>query len=191
MGTGCHGMTLLMDEEQVGESIGITAMGNEGAHWIGMAPFVDTPHVFQNLGDCTYFHSAQLAVQAAIGAGTNITFKLLYNDTVAMTGGQETSFRVGTVELAQILLLQGVGEVAITTESPGRYRGRSLPAGVRVHDRTDIVAVQSRLAAAGGVTVLIHDQACSTELRRARRRALHRCAARSGRSRLVQLRRLA
>jgi indolepyruvate ferredoxin oxidoreductase len=170
MGTGCHGMTLLMDEDRVGESIGITAMGNEGAHWIGMAPFVDTPHVFQNLGDGTYFHSAQLAVQAAIGAGTNITFKLLYNDTVAMTGGQDTSFRVGTVELAQILLLQGAREVVITADDLGRYRGRPLPDGVEVRDRTEIVAIQQRLAAVPGVTVLIHDQACAAELRRARTR---------------------
>ena len=170
MGTGCHGMTLLMDEDRVGESIGITAMGNEGAHWIGMAPFVETPHVFQNIGDGTYFHSAQLAVQAAIGAGANVTYKLLYNDTVAMTGGQETSFRVGTVDLARILLLQGVREVVITADDIGRYRGRALPDGVRVHDRSEIVEVQRRLAGVSGVTVLIHDQECAAELRRARSR---------------------
>ncbi len=170
MGTGCHGMTLLMDEERVGESIGITAMGNEGAHWIGMAPFVETPHVFQNIGDGTYFHSAQLAVQAAIGAGANVTYKLLYNDTVAMTGGQETSFRVGVVDLARILLLQGVKEVVITADDVGRYRGRSLPDGVMVHDRSEIVAIQQRLAGVAGVTVLIHDQECAAELRRARSR---------------------
>ena len=170
MGTGCHGMTLLMDEDRVGESIGITAMGNEGAHWIGMAPFVETPHVFQNLGDGTYFHSAQVAVQAAIGSGTSMTFKLLYNDTVAMTGGQETTFRVGPVELAQILLLQGAAEVVITADDVDRYRGRSLPDGVRVHDRSEIVAIQERLATVPGVTVLIHDQECAAEVRRARSR---------------------
>ena len=170
MGTGCHGMTLLMDEARVGESIGITAMGNEGAHWIGMAPFVETSHVFQNIGDGTYFHSAQLAVQAAIGAGANVTYKLLYNDTVAMTGGQETSFRVGVLDLARILLLQGVGEVVITADDVGRYKGRSLPAGVKVHDRSQIVAIQQRLAGVAGVTVLIHDQECAAELRRARSR---------------------
>ena len=170
MGTGCHGMTLLMDEERVGESIGITAMGNEGAHWIGMAPFVETPHVFQNIGDGTYFHSAQLAVQASIGAGANVTYKLLYNDTVAMTGGQETSFRVGVIDLARILLLQGVRQVVITADDVGRYRGRSLPAGVEVHDRSEIVKIQQRLAGVAGVTVLIHDQECAAELRRARSR---------------------
>ncbi len=170
MGTGCHGMTLLMDEERVGESIGITAMGNEGAHWIGMAPFVETSHVFQNLGDGTYFHSAQLAVQAAIGAGTTVTYKLLYNDTVAMTGGQQTSFRVGVIDLARILLLQGVREVVITADDVGRYSGRALPDGVKVHDRSEIVAIQQRLAGVTGVTVLIHDQECAAELRRARSR---------------------
>ena len=170
MGTGCHGMTLLMDEDRVGESIGITAMGNEGAHWIGMAPFVETPHVFQNIGDGTYFHSAQLAVQAAIGSGANITYKLLYNDTVAMTGGQQPSFRVGVIELARILLLQGVREVVITADDVGRYQGRSLPAGVRVFDRSEIVPIQERLAGVAGVTVLIHDQECAAELRRARSR---------------------
>lgn len=170
MGTGCHGMTLLMDEDRVGESIGITAMGNEGAHWVGMAPFVETAHVFQNIGDGTYFHSAQLAVQAAIGAGANITYKLLYNDTVAMTGGQDTSFRVGVIDLARILLMQGVKEVVITADDIGRYRGRSLPDGVKVHDRSEIVSIQERLAAVAGVTVLIHDQECAAELRRARSR---------------------
>ncbi len=170
MGTGCHGMTLLMDEDRVGESAGITAMGNEGAQWLGMAPFVNTTHFTQNLGDGTYFHSAQLAVQAAIGAGTNVTFKLLYNDTVAMTGGQQATFQVGVVELARILLLQGVAEVAITTEDVSRYRGAGLPRSITVGDRADIVDVQQRLADVPGVTVLIHDQACAAETRLARRR---------------------
>lgn len=170
MGTGCHGMTLLMDESRVGESAGITAMGNEGAQWIGMAPFVATNHMTQNLGDGTYFHSAQLAVQAAVGAGTNVTFKLLYNDTVAMTGGQQASFQVTVPRLAEILLLQGVAEVAVTTDEPDRYAAGALPADVTVHKRDHIVAVQERLAQVSGVTVLIHDQACAAETRRARRR---------------------
>ncbi|CAN5875923.1 indolepyruvate ferredoxin oxidoreductase family protein [soil metagenome] len=169
-GTGCHGMTLLMDEERVGESIGITAMGNEGAQWIGMEPFVNTDHVFQNFGDGTFFHSGQLAVQAAVGAGTHITFKILYNDTVAMTGGQEASHRIGVPALAGVLLAHGVTEVLITTEDLKGYDRRGLPAGVQVWDRTRIVEAQQRLAARPGVTVLIHDQECAAELRRARRR---------------------
>ena len=169
-GTGCHGMTLLMDEERVGESIGITAMGNEGAQWIGMEPFVAADHLFHNYGDGTYFHSAQLALQYCIGAGKHMTFKILYNDTIAMTGGQDAPYQVGVPELATILLAQGVAKVAITADDLGRYRGVDLPKGVEVHDRSDIVAVQEELRSTPGVTVLIHDQACAAELRRARRR---------------------
>jgi indolepyruvate ferredoxin oxidoreductase len=170
MGTGCHGMTLLMDESRVGESIGITAMGNEGSQWIGMAPFVETNHVFQNLGDGTYFHSGQLSVQAAIAAKVNITFKLLYNSTVAMTGGQDPGHSVAVPELVTILLAHGVAKIAITAEDVDRYEHVDLPDGVKVHDRTEIVAVQEDLAAVAGVTVLIHDQRCAAELRRDRKR---------------------
>ncbi|MDH3299348.1 MAG: indolepyruvate ferredoxin oxidoreductase family protein [Acidimicrobiia bacterium] len=172
-GTGCHGMTLLMDEERVGESIGITAMGGEGAQWIGMAPFVETDHLFQNYGDGTFFHSAQLALQYCIGAGMNMTFKILYNGTVAMTGGQDAVNQLSMPDLVQVLLGYGVAKVAVTTDDVGRYRGRGgieLPSGVEVHDRADIVAVQEDLRSTPGVTVLIHDQACAAELRRARKR---------------------
>lgn len=170
MGTGCHGMTLLMDEERVGDSIGITAMGNEGSQWIGMAPFVRTDHVIQNLGDGTYFHSGQLAIQAAIGAGMSMTFKILYNDTVAMTGGQETSHRVNVADLAKLLLTHGVQEVVVTTDDTSRYDRTGLPKKVAVKDRTKLVQIQERLATTAGVTVIIHDQACAAEVRRGRRR---------------------
>ncbi len=169
-GTGCHGMTLLMDEERVGQSIGITAMGSEGAQWIGMAPFVDTDHIFQNYGDGTFFHSAQLALQYCVGAGMNMTFKILYNGTVAMTGGQDAVNQLSLADLAAVLLGYGVTKVAVTTEDPSRVRAMRLPAGVKVHNRSDIVAVQEDLRSTPGVTVLIHDQACAAELRRARRR---------------------
>ncbi len=169
-GTGCHGMSLLMDAERVGETIGITAMGNEGAHWIGMSPFVDTPHIVQNFGDGTYFHSGQLAVQAAIGAGANITFKILYNDTVAMTGGQEASFRVGVPELVRILDAQGVARVLITTDELDGYERNGLPPGCEVWDRTRILEAQEVLSTVPGVTVLINHQPCAAELRRDRKR---------------------
>ncbi len=169
-GTGCHGMTLLMDEERVGESIGITAMGNEGAQWVGMEPFVESDHLFQNYGDGTYLHSGQLALQYCIGVGANITFKILYNGTVAMTGGQDSTANIGVGELATILLAQGVNKVAITTEDTSRYRSITLPRGVDVHDRTDIVSIQEDLRSIAGVTVLIHDQYCAAELRRDRKR---------------------
>ena len=177
-GTGCHGMTLLMDEERVGQSIGITAMGNEGAQWIGMEPFIGADHLFHNYGDGTYFHSGQLAIQYCIGAGKHMTFKILYNDTIAMTGGQDAPFQVEVPELATILLAQGVTKVAITVDDLDRYRGVDLPKGVKVHDRDDIVAVQDDLRSQPGVTVLIHDQACAAELRRARRRGKLRMPAR-------------
>ncbi len=169
-GTGCHGMSLLMDPDLVGETFGITAMGNEGAHWIGMQPFVETEHVYQNFGDGTYFHSGQVAIQAAIGAGVSITFKILYNDTVAMTGGQDAAFSVGVPQLAQILLAQGVKRVLITSDDPHQYRRGELPPSVQVWPRDRILEAQEQLASIAGVTVLIHDQACANELRRARRR---------------------
>ncbi len=169
-GTGCHGMSLLMDPTRVGETIGITAMGNEGAHWIGMAPFVDTSHAVQNLGDGTYLHSGQLAIQAAIGSDTTMTFKILYNDTVAMTGGQEPAHRIGVPELARVLDAQGAARVLITTDDPNTYDRSRLPSSVEVWDRTRIVEAQEVLAVVPGVTVLIHDQACAVELRRGRKR---------------------
>ncbi len=114
-GTGCHGMTLLMDEKRVGESIGITAMGNEGAQWVGMEPFVAEHHLFQNYGDGTFFHSAQLALQYCVGAKKDITFKILYNGTVAMTGGQDSVSPIEVPELVTLLLAYGLSKVAITT----------------------------------------------------------------------------
>lgn len=169
-GTGCHGMSLLMDPATVGETFGITAMGNEGAHWIGMSPFVRTEHVVQNLGDGTYFHSGQLAVQAAIGAGARITFKILYNDTVAMTGGQDASFSIGVPALATTLLALGAKRVVITAPDARDYDRSGLPREVDVRDRDDVVAVQTDLAAVDGVTVLVHHQPCAAELRRGRKR---------------------
>lgn len=169
-GTGCHGMTLLMDPDRVGEGIGITAMGNEGTQWIGMEPFVEADHLFQNYGDGTFFHSAQLALQNCIGAGKNMTFKILYNSTVAMTGGQDSQSGLAITELVTMLQAVGVAKVAITTEDRDRYDNLTLPADVIVRDRTRIVETQEELRSISGVTVLIHDQECAAELRRDRRR---------------------
>ena len=126
-GIGCHTMALLVDDDRLGDIVGISAMGNEGASWIGMSEFVDTQHLFQNLGDGTFFHSGQLAIQAAVAAGVNITYKLLFNGTVAMTGGQDAQGGVGVPQVVQILLAYGVAEVLITTDDLGRYRGVRLP----------------------------------------------------------------
>ncbi|MFT7474118.1 MAG: indolepyruvate ferredoxin oxidoreductase [Verrucomicrobiales bacterium] len=173
-GTGCHGMTLLMDPERVGEGIGITAMGNEGSQWIGMEPFVESEHLFQNYGDGTFFHSAQLALQNCVAAGKHMTFKILWNSTVAMTGGQDSRAQanVGIGELISILQAYGVSKVAITTPDVRRYRSLRLPSTIGVHDRSKILEVQEDLRATPGVTVLIHDQECAAELRRDRKRGL-------------------
>ena len=169
-GIGCHTMTLLMDSDGFGDIVGLTCMGQEGAQWIGMAPFVDTGHIFQNLGDGTYFHSGQLAIQGAVAAGLDITYKLLWNRTVAMTGGQDPPGVIGVEEVCRVLLAQGVARVLITTEDPSRYRDADLPATVSVWPRQRLIEAQELLADTGGVTVLIHDQQCAAEARRGRRR---------------------
>ncbi len=173
-GIGCHGMVLLMEEDKVGESAGITAMGGEGVQFIGMAPFVDREHFIQNLGDGTFFHSGQLAIQASIAAGVNTTYKLLYNGTVAMTGGQDAVGGMGVPEIATALLAHGVRQVLITTEDLDRYDGVDLPHGptgrTEVWDRTRMIEAQEHLATVPGVTVLIHDQACAAQARRLRKR---------------------
>ena len=125
-GIGCHAMVAMMEPERVGDVAGLTAMGNEGAQWIGMAPFVDRPHIIQNLGDGTYFHSGSLAVRAAVAAGVNITYKLLYNGTVAMTGGQDPQGQLDVPGVVQALLLEGVQRVIVTTDDLDAYERRRL-----------------------------------------------------------------
>ncbi|BAN03661.1 indolepyruvate ferredoxin oxidoreductase family protein [Ilumatobacter coccineus] len=173
-GVGCHTMALTMDEDKVGNMAGITQMGGEGAQWTGMSPFVDREHFIQNLGDGTFFHSGQLAVQAAIAAGDTITYKLLYNGTVAMTGGQDAVGDLDVPTIAGILIGHGVKRVIITTDDLDDYKGVELPrdsAGtVEVWNRERIVEAQEVLAKVPGVTVLIHDQACAAQARRLRKR---------------------
>ncbi|MEO7398369.1 MAG: indolepyruvate ferredoxin oxidoreductase family protein, partial [Ilumatobacteraceae bacterium] len=169
-GIGCHSMVAMMDPQRVGELVGLTCMGNEGAQWVGMAPFVETNHLIQNLGDGTYAHSGQLAVRWAVAAGINITYKILANGVVAMTGGQDPQGAVDVPTMAQILLLQGVRRVIITTEDLGRDRSIGLGKGAEVWDRSRIIEAQEVLAAIPGTTVLIHDQYCAAENRRLRKR---------------------
>ena len=169
-GIGCQGMIALMDPERVGELAGIGAMGGEGAQWVGMSPFLDRDHFLQNLGDGTYFHSGQLAVQFAVAAGVNVTFKLLYNGTIAMTGGQDPQGAVSVPKVASILLDQGVAKVLVTTDDLDRHKQSEFPGGVEVWDRSRIVEAQERLRQVPGVTVLIHEQGCAAQLRRARKR---------------------
>src|SRR5439155_10774640 len=134
-GIGCHSMVMFLDKGRRGSLTGITQMGGEGAQWIGVAPFVETPHLIQNLGDGTYFHSAQLCVQAAVAARVNITFKILYNGAIAMTGGQDVPGGLEVPAMATVLLQQGVRRVIITTDDVKKYRKVALPSGVQVYDR--------------------------------------------------------
>ena len=166
-GIGCHTLALLMPSEAVGDIVGLTQMGGEGAQWIGMAPFVPTQHLIQNLGDGTYAHSGTLAIRAAIAAGVNITYKILFNSAVAMTGGQQAVGGQPLHVLAQRLQSEGAAKVVITSDAPSRVT--RVP-GVAVRHRDELIAVQEELAAIPGVTVLIHEQECAAEKRRKRRR---------------------
>ena len=167
-GIGCHTMVMLGEPGRSGDIVGVTAMGNEGSLWIGMEHFVSTDHMIQNIGDGTYFHSGQLAVTSAVAAGSHMTFKLLYNGAVSMTGGQTPSGQLSPAAVAANLLRQGVTRVIVTTDDTERHN--DWPAEVDVWHRSRLIEAQETLAATPGVTVLIHDQPCAAELRRDRKR---------------------
>ncbi len=171
-GIGCHGMIALMDPERVGEMVGLTCMGNEGTQWIGIEPFVERKHLVQNLGDGTFFHSGSVAIRAAIAAGIDITYKLLHNGTVAMTGGQDAQGAVDVPEIATMLMAEGAERIIVTSDDPDRFDGTTFPDGVEVWDRSRFDEAQRTLADTPGTTILIHDQACAAEKRRARSRGL-------------------
>jgi indolepyruvate ferredoxin oxidoreductase len=168
-GIGCHFMATWMDRS----TIGFTQMGGEGVPWVGQQPFTTDKHIFANLGDGTYFHSGLLAIRQAIAAGVNITYKILYNDAVAMTGGQPVGERPEghtPLQIAQSLDAEGVVKIVVVTDEPGKYEGAKLPAGATVHHRDELDRIQREVREIPGVTAILYDQTCATEKRRRRKR---------------------
>jgi indolepyruvate ferredoxin oxidoreductase len=168
-GIGCHYMAVWMDRS----TSTFSQMGGEGVAWVGQAPFTTDTHVFANLGDGTYFHSGILAIRQSIAAGVNITYKVLYNDAVAMTGGQQVGERPeghSVLQIMKSLVSEGVRKLVIVTDEPAKYEGVSLEAGVTVHHRDELDRIQRDLRQIAGTTALIYDQTCATEKRRRRKR---------------------
>jgi len=170
-GIGCHVMATAIYPEHTKTT---THMGGEGAPWIGQAPFSKRKHVFANLGDGTYFHSGSLAIRAAVAAKVNITYKILFNDAVAMTGGQPIDGTLTVPIIAQQMAAEGVQRIALVTDDLSRYEDRSaLPGYVTISDRRDLEAVQKELREYQGVSVLIYDQTCAAEKRRRRKKGTY------------------
>ncbi len=166
-GIGCHYMSQWMERQ----TLGYTQMGGEGANWIGEAPFSNRPHVFQNLGDGTYNHSGNMAIRAAIAAGTTMTYKILFNDAVAMTGGQANDGGLTVDQIARQVAAEGAKRVVVVTDEPWKYpRDTDWPRGLTVHHRDELDAVQRDLSLVPGVSILIYDQTCAAEKRRRRKR---------------------
>ncbi len=168
-GIGCHFMSIWMDRS----TIGFTQMGGEGVPWVGQQPFTTDQHIFANLGDGTYFHSGLLAIRQAIAAGVNITYKILYNDAVAMTGGQQVGERPeghSVVQIAQSVRAEGAVKIVVVTDEPEKYEGVTLVDGVAVHHRDELDTIQREFREIKGTTVIIYDQTCATEKRRRRKR---------------------
>jgi len=168
-GIGCHFMATWMDRS----TIGFTQMGGEGVPWVGQQPFTKENHIFANLGDGTYFHSGLLAIRQAIAAGVNITYKILYNDAVAMTGGQQVGERPeghSVIQIAHSVTAEGVTKLVVVTDQPEKYTVAQLPPGTQVHHRDELDRIQRGMREISGTTVIIYDQTCATEKRRRRKR---------------------
>ena len=168
-GIGCHFMASWMPDR---ETTGLIQMGGEGVDWVAHSQFTATPHVFQNLGDGTYFHSGFLAIRQAVAARTNVTYKILYNDAVAMTGGQPVDGTVTVDAIARQVEAEGARRVVVVSDEPEKYAGHEglFPRGTTFHGRAELDAVQRELRAVQGVTVLIYDQTCAAEKRRRRKK---------------------
>jgi indolepyruvate ferredoxin oxidoreductase len=166
-GIGCHYMAQWMERK----TLGFTQMGGEGANWIGEAPFSNRDHVFQNLGDGTYNHSGYLAIRAAIASGVTMTYKILYNDAVAMTGGQHHEGGLTVPQIAAQVAAEGAKKVIVVSDEPWKYpKDTDWPKGLTIHHRDELDMLQRQLAEVPGVTILIYDQTCAAEKRRRRKR---------------------
>ncbi len=168
-GIGCHTLVVMSRREDSAVT-GFTQMGGEGAQWIGQAPFTDTPHIFQNIGDGTFFHSGQLAIQASVAAGVNITYKLLHNEVVAMTGAQDAQGALSIPAITHKLAAEGVARIIVVAEEPERHNPRDLASGTVLWHRDRLGEAQGQLRDVPGVTVLIYDQHCAADARRQRKR---------------------
>ncbi|HEX8613411.1 MAG TPA: indolepyruvate ferredoxin oxidoreductase family protein [Telluria sp.] len=167
-GIGCHVMALAQPELKTST---FSQMGGEGAQWIGAAPFSAVPHIFQNLGDGTYQHSGLLAIRAAVAAKANVTYKILYNDAVAMTGGQAAEGLIDPARITRQLHAEGVGRIALVSDNPARWEDcAELAPGTEVHDRSELDAVQRVLREVPGVSAIVYEQTCAAEKRRKRKR---------------------
>jgi len=168
-GIGCHYMATWMDRE----TLGFTQMGGEGVPWVGQQPFTNEKHIFANLGDGTYFHSGLMAIRQAVAAGVNITYKILYNDAVAMTGGQQVGERPeghSVLQICQSLQAEGVKKLVIVTDDTAKYQGVEIAGDPEVRHRDRLDETQRELREIEGTSILIYDQTCATEKRRRRKR---------------------
>ncbi len=165
-GIGCHFMASWMDRE----TEGLLQMGGEGVNWITRSKFNGNRHIFQNLGDGTFYHSGSMAIRQAMAAGTNITFKILFNDAVAMTGGQPVDGPISVPAIAHSVRAEGIERIALLSDEPEQFETADFPVGTTIHNRRELDAVQRELREIPGVTVLIYAQTCATEKRRRRKR---------------------
>jgi indolepyruvate ferredoxin oxidoreductase len=168
-GIGCHYMVTWQPTRNTAL---FTQMGGEGTPWIGASSFTEMPHIFSNMGDGTYFHACILAIRAAVSAGVNITYKLLYNDAVAMTGGQHVDGELTVAEMAAQVSAEGIKKLIIMSDEPQKHSVADFPSGTRIEHRRDLDAIQKQLREVPGVTVMIYDQTCAAEKRRRRKRGL-------------------
>ncbi|MGD1956500.1 MAG: indolepyruvate ferredoxin oxidoreductase family protein, partial [Sphingomonadales bacterium] len=167
-GIGCHTMAMWMPDRPTAPP---TQMGGEGANWIGMAPFTEMKHVFQNMGDGTYFHSGLIALRAAVAAKVNVTYKILFNSVVAMTGGQPFDGDLKVADIVRQVESEGVKRIVVVSDEPDKYVGDNvLPSSATIHHRDALIGLEMELREVPGVTVLIYDQGCATDKRRRRKR---------------------